>query len=238
MSKRNNVIFENRVAKIFGKIKGEEYIILLDDYNYKEIYDNKIGSIVAIHAAKNRIETYLKFNNNFKLLYNCYQMSLGRFLLKIPKYSKLECDHINQNVFDNRICNLRIVTHSQNNINVKYRKNNKFGFRNISYYKKNTWQASIYYNYTKKHICYNITSIKAAHNVIDYIVKNVPQERWPYMWISDPEKIREPEYDANGFPISTPELVEHNQQASIKLMDYLNLHPEVLQKLNETRGIK
>jgi len=53
-------------------------------------------------------------------------------------------DHINRNPDDNRICNLRLATSSQNQQNTKLRKDNLCGEKGISYSEKETkWRARI-----------------------------------------------------------------------------------------------
>lgn len=68
-------------------------------------------------------------------------------------------DHINQNKSDNRWCNLREATRSQNRCNVGISTKNTSGYKNISWIKSiNKWQVQItrkgkrYYigNYVKK----------------------------------------------------------------------------------------
>lgn len=46
-------------------------------------------------------------------------------------------DHINQIKTDNSICNLRLATQSQNNMNKKAQSNNKTGLKGVYLYKKN-----------------------------------------------------------------------------------------------------
>ena len=53
-------------------------------------------------------------------------------------------DHINHNPSDNRICNLRDVTHIENHKNTSRRGSNKSGFTGVSFYKRDkNWQAYI-----------------------------------------------------------------------------------------------
>ena len=53
-------------------------------------------------------------------------------------------DHINGNGRDNRIVNLRCVTPTENNRNMRRRSNNKSGICGVSFYKRdNKWEARI-----------------------------------------------------------------------------------------------
>lgn len=53
-------------------------------------------------------------------------------------------DHINLDRSDNRICNLRLATHSQNSFNRKLLSNNKSGFQGVCWIKSaKRWRASI-----------------------------------------------------------------------------------------------
>lgn len=55
-----------------------------------------------------------------------------------------DIDHINGDAADNRISNLRVVTHSQNMKNAKRRKSNKSGFVGVYWCEtKKTWVAAI-----------------------------------------------------------------------------------------------
>jgi hypothetical protein len=61
-------------------------------------------------------------------------------------------DHINRSPDDNRICNLRTATNSQNQQNTKIRKTNVSGFKGIGYDKReNKWRARI--TFKDKTIC-------------------------------------------------------------------------------------
>jgi len=63
-----------------------------------------------------------------------------------------EIDHINGVRHDNRLCNLRLVTRTQNNMNAIPRSDNKLGHRGVSYQiRRDTWDSRITLN--KKTIC-------------------------------------------------------------------------------------
>ena len=66
-------------------------------------------------------------------------------------------DHINQIKTDNKICNLREVTHTENNQNRPIQKNNRTGFKGVFWSNRaNKWTAQIQLNYKKIHLGYFI----------------------------------------------------------------------------------
>lgn len=70
------------------------------------------------------------------------QIPLSRFLLNCPH--DMEVDHINHNRLDNRRCNLRIASKSQNRANRRPGKNSTTGYIGVSYCKQTKkWRASI-----------------------------------------------------------------------------------------------
>jgi hypothetical protein len=80
----------------------------------------------------------------------------------IPK----EIDHINGNGLDNRICNLREVTHQQNVHNlVRPPKHNSSGFMGVSFFKStNRFSSYIQVDGKKRHLGYYDTA-QEAHQV-------------------------------------------------------------------------
>ena len=73
-----------------------------------------------------------------------------------------QIDHINRIRTDNRIANLREVSHKQNNQNRSKPSNNTSGHPGVFWYKKNSkWQAYITHNQKKVHLgCF--TDLEAA----------------------------------------------------------------------------
>ena len=60
------------------------------------------------------------------------------------QYPTSELDHINRIKHDNRICNLRAATISENRINTKLHAHNTSGYRGVQYV-YNKWKAKIHY---------------------------------------------------------------------------------------------
>jgi len=64
------------------------------------------------------------------------------WLYMTGEFPKGFIDHINCERSDNRFCNLRVATHSQNMQNQHLRKTNKSGYKGVSWCKTtNKWQA-------------------------------------------------------------------------------------------------
>lgn len=83
-----------------------------------------------------------------------------------PKYNE-QVDHINGNGLDNRRCNLRICSQSQNQANSKIRKDNTSGYKGITFHKAtNKWQAQIQINKERKHLGV-FSDIKEAKKTYD-----------------------------------------------------------------------
>jgi hypothetical protein len=85
-------------------------------------------------------------------------------------------DHINQNKLDNRKCNLRIATHSQNSSNSGVRKNNTSGKKGVSWHKATgKWQATMTHNYKSIHIGLYDT-VEEAAVAYDQVAKQLSGE--------------------------------------------------------------
>lgn len=69
---------------------------------------------------------------------------LHRLILGFPR---LIIDHRNGNGLDNRRCNLRVASYSQNTLNSKMRSNNHSGFRGVTWDKEQgKWRAQLIIN--------------------------------------------------------------------------------------------
>lgn len=77
------------------------------------------------------------------------------WLYEYGEFPKLPLDHINQDRLDNRINNLRAVTHRENQRNRSMSKNNTTGFCGVSFCKRNKkYQANIMVDYRQIHLGY------------------------------------------------------------------------------------
>jgi hypothetical protein len=76
---------------------------------------------------------------------------LAWFIVTGEDPKEFDIDHINGDVADNRFCNLRIATESQNCSNRKKRSDNKSGFKGV-YAMGKKWAAQVCANKQKKHL--------------------------------------------------------------------------------------
>lgn len=69
---------------------------------------------------------------------------MSRLLMGLSELGpSLEVDHINGNTLDNRLENLRIVTHRQNCFNKVKRSDSKQPYKGVHKHSANTWRARI-----------------------------------------------------------------------------------------------
>lgn len=82
-----------------------------------------------------------------------------------------QVDHINGNKSDNRLCNLRDVTHQENQQNQTIASNNNSGVTGVHWYKsRSCWAAKIKINGKNKHLGYfdNLSDAAAARKAAEH----------------------------------------------------------------------
>lgn len=108
-----------------------------------EIFSKKSKKSMGHIHSTGYIKIALKIKGVFRTVTRSrvvWAMSNGA----LPK--NMEIDHINSDKTDDRLCNLRLVTHSENqlNMNDKLQTNNTSGIRGVSWHKqKKKWEARI-----------------------------------------------------------------------------------------------
>jgi hypothetical protein len=108
---------------------GEKFIFDLEDYD-------KISKFCWCIGSKGYFLTH-DYNNNYKTL------RLHRLIMNVSDV-KLQVDHINHDISDNRKIDLRIVSNGQNSQNRGLRKCNTSGVTGVYFYKPNKkWSARI-----------------------------------------------------------------------------------------------
>ena len=88
---------------------------------------------------------------------------MHRQILGLSKKDVFESDHVNGDSLNNRRCNLRACTRSENNQNRNINKGNVSGFKGVRWRSDvNKWQSRIGSNGKQKHLGY-FTSPEIAH---------------------------------------------------------------------------
>ena len=118
------------------------------------IFDSQDEEIVKLHSwsiARGRVRTTV----DGKTVY------FHQFVLKPPDGA--EVDHVNGNKLDNRRCNLRVATHSQNNQNKRLRRDNTTGYKGVCFDKRaGKYIAYINANGARTYLGYFDDSLLAA----------------------------------------------------------------------------
>lgn len=101
---------------------------------------------------------------------------------------KKHIDHIDGNKANNRISNLRVCTHNQNQHNQGIRKTNKSGYKGVSWMKSvQKWHAQICANSKVTHLGFYSTPEEAA-KVYDRAALDIHGE---FAWTNFPKEIYE-----------------------------------------------
>ena len=125
----------SKVLSVTNK-KGERYDFILDD----DVYESLIG--VNVNAHKTSGHVYLTRGST--------GTPIHREIAKTP--DGLYTDHINGDTQDNRRCNLRVCTNSQNQMNKGKNKTLKNKYKGVEKFTDTCWRAQITPNGKRVHI--------------------------------------------------------------------------------------
>lgn len=127
-------------------------VALVDDEDYPLINQYKW------HARKKPSGTWYAIRSKNKKYVAIF---MHRLILNIPE--GFEVDHINGDGLDNRHCNLRIATHSQNHMNIKKYANKSSIFKGVCWDKQtNKWIVHIRLNRVMIHLGRFSDEVEAA----------------------------------------------------------------------------
>lgn len=161
-SKLNKFEVIENVVKIYAKNKEKQYEIIVD----KDIFIKKIQNLgVVICITK---------ETKYKKPYPYYQdkktrkkIKLHRFIMDSKEGEVI--DHINGNIFDNRLKNLRKVDTVINLQNAKAQKNSSSSVKGVYYSKKrHKWNGLVQVNGKRKNLGYYVDFKECCKAVEEY----------------------------------------------------------------------
>lgn len=135
-----------------------EYVRQILDYNPEtgilswKYRENAIPSWNNQNAGK---PTGWKNTNGYliiTILNKSYRSHRLAWIWMTGKWPLFDVDHINRNKTDNRWCNLREATRSENHANRKMQHNNKLGYKGVHLHKPGKYRAQIRIKGKSKHI--------------------------------------------------------------------------------------
>lgn len=134
--KQNRYEFDEKCAYIYVTGRKEPAIIDIEDYE-------KVKKYHWNNSSLNYTISHIFSNKKHK------SIPLHRLIMGVEdKKTKINIDHINGNVLDNRKCNLRFATQMQNCWNRRLKCTNTSGVTGVRReHKGNTWHAEIMVNY-------------------------------------------------------------------------------------------
>lgn len=104
---------------------------------------------------------------------------IHRLIMKPPK--GVEIDHIDGNRLNNQKSNLRFATSSQNKINRGARKDNKSGYKGVSWHKQNkNWTARLMINGKYQHL----GSFKDISEAVQVYNQSALKHYGEYAWLN------------------------------------------------------
>jgi hypothetical protein len=146
---------KNSHIQYIKSINGDIAIISIDGHDvYIDKEDIKTVMKVRWVLKRDKIPYIVNYSHKGNGKTNkTYSLFLHRYLLNAQKSELI--DHINMNTLDNRKCNLRFCSKSDNSCNVGKRKTNTSGYKGVSWdNRQKKWRAVIVKNRKQIHIGY------------------------------------------------------------------------------------
>lgn len=125
-------------GELIWKSKGREAFKSSRDWRARNsLYAGRVAGTQAFHMNGTPMTIQIKLNGKFV---KAHRIIWEMFNAPIP--DGLDIDHINGDPFDNRLCNLRLATRSQNLCNRGKARANTSGFKGVGW-SKGAWRARI-----------------------------------------------------------------------------------------------
>lgn len=126
---------------------------LVDDDDYAEINKHEW------HARRDRYTYYAERSSGPTK--SRHGIKMHRLLLSAKRGQQV--DHVNGNGLDNRRCNIRVCTHTENQRNRRRQKSARSSFKGITFHKRRQkWQAQIKVNKRNIYLGLFVSELAAA----------------------------------------------------------------------------
>jgi hypothetical protein len=156
---RELLTYNPDTGKLFWKERPVKYF---KNPNYTKSWNAKWAGKEALTAITRRKSGQIARLDG-RILNKKYSTHRITWLIYYGEWPKNQIDHINQDPTDNRIKNLRDVTHAENNRNRTLQNNSTTGYSGVSFYKRyRKYRAEICINKIKKHLGYYDTVEEAV----------------------------------------------------------------------------
>ena len=156
---RELLTYNPDTGKLFWKERSSKYF---KNPTHRKSFNNQWAGKEALTAITRRKSGH-PARLDGRLFNKTYSAHRIAWLIYYGEWPKNQIDHINQDPTDNRIENLRDVTHAENNKNRTLQNNSTTGYSGVSFYKRDgKYRAEISINNITKHLGYYDTAEEAA----------------------------------------------------------------------------
>lgn len=131
-------------------------MVTFDQVNERFLYCGETGLIIDRRTGAEAGRVEVNRNTSYRRISFCVMEFRGHriaWLLFHGSWPSGQVDHVDGDGLNNRIANLRCVTHSQNQRNQRLGKRNRSGVLGVSWDSQHSsWQAHIWIDGKRKHI--------------------------------------------------------------------------------------